>query len=318
MRTGFGSGARSVVKGRSALGGAALVVACALASTPAAASIWSDTDIGYRYGTSYREPFNDKDITKNIISLTHASGYKYGSNFFNVDMLMSNEEDLSSCGTGQTVSGAPCTSSGGAHEVYVVYRTTLSGSAITGIPMKFGGIIRDVGLTGGFDFNAKDDQFSARVMKWAVGPKVSFDVPGFLDVAVVYRTESNHNWYASYYGCAGSNDPDKCGDVNFNNTAALEVAWGIPFTFGLPMKFQGFGDYIGAKGPDGQGAGTKPETLIEAAVMLDIGSLVKQKETFYIGAGYQYWHNKFGSNSDTDPTGGSTAHVPQLELELHF
>ncbi len=59
------------------------------------------------------------------------------------------------------------------------------------------GIIRDIGLTGGFDFNAKDDQFSSRVYKWALGPKVSFDVPGFFDVAVVWRTEHNHNWYAT-------------------------------------------------------------------------------------------------------------------------
>jgi hypothetical protein len=274
-------------------------------SLPAAASTWSDADIGYRYGTGYREPYNEQDITKNIISLTYASGYKYGSNFFNVDMLMSNAEDPASGG------------GGGAHEVYVVYRTTLSGGSVTGIPLKFGGVIRDIGLTGGFDFNAKDDQFSARVMKWAIGPKVSFEVPGFLDLAVVYRTESNHNWYATQYGCTGASNPN-CGDVDFKDTAALEAAWGIPFTLGMPMKFQGFANYIGAKGVDGQGAATKPETLIEAAVMVDVGSLVKQKETFYVGGGYQYWHNKFGSDSSTDPTGGSTARVPQLELELHF
>ena len=55
----------------------------------AGAAEWSDTSIGWRYGTKFAEPFNTKDISKNIVSLTHVSGYKYGVNFFNVDLLMS-------------------------------------------------------------------------------------------------------------------------------------------------------------------------------------------------------------------------------------
>ncbi|WON79933.1 hypothetical protein OK024_14270 [Acinetobacter sp. UGAL515B_02] len=51
------------------------------------AAIWSDTSIGWRYGTQFAEPYkNDAagdriDITKQIFNLTHASGDKYGSNF---------------------------------------------------------------------------------------------------------------------------------------------------------------------------------------------------------------------------------------------
>ena len=100
----------------------------------AQASDWSDTYIGYRYDTSFREPTNPEYITKNIFSLTHVSGYKYGTNFFNVDMLTSNGKDPASGG------------GGGAHEVYVVYRTTLSMNSL-GVPVKMG-ILRDLGLTG--------------------------------------------------------------------------------------------------------------------------------------------------------------------------
>ncbi|HCK28752.1 MAG TPA: outer envelope protein, partial [Acinetobacter ursingii] len=56
----------------------------------AQAATWSDTSIGWRYGTQFAEPYkNDADgsrtdITKQIFNLTHASGDKYGSNFFNV------------------------------------------------------------------------------------------------------------------------------------------------------------------------------------------------------------------------------------------
>ena len=61
---------------------AAALLAGGLAA-PAQAADWSDTSIGIRGGSKYAEPFNGKDITKTIVNLKHASGYKYGSNFFN-------------------------------------------------------------------------------------------------------------------------------------------------------------------------------------------------------------------------------------------
>ena len=76
---------------------AALVVLASCAGAAQAAD-WSDTSIGYRYGTRFAEPFNDNDITKNIVNFSHVSGYKYGKNFFNVDFLMSSQDDPSSAG----------------------------------------------------------------------------------------------------------------------------------------------------------------------------------------------------------------------------
>ncbi|MEO6852619.1 MAG: outer envelope protein, partial [Rhodoferax sp.] len=73
-----------------------LVLAAAAALTTgtlAQAADWSDTSIGYRYGNSFREPFNPSDISKNIVNITHASGYKYGSNFLNLDILESDSTD---------------------------------------------------------------------------------------------------------------------------------------------------------------------------------------------------------------------------------
>jgi hypothetical protein len=282
----------------------------AMAPAPSGAADWSDTALGYRYGTQYREPFNPEDITKNILSLTHASGYKYGSNFFDVDMLRSAHNDPASGG------------GGGAHEVYTVYRTTLSLSKAFGIATKHG-VIRDIGVTAGFDFNAKDDPFSARVFKTALGPKVSFDVPGFFDVAVVWLTEHNHNWFASPpgfggAGCVESPEQTCNADVHFKDTAGIEAAWLIPFSLGLPAKVQGFLEYVGEKGKDGTGAQTRPETLFEIALLWDVGSAMGHKDAIFAGVGYQYWKNKFGSDSALDPTGGSTARVPQLELEWHF
>ena len=63
------------------------------------AADWSDTSIAWRYGTQFAEPFETNDITKHIVTLTHVSGYKYGTNFFNVDMLYSNNKDPAAIGS---------------------------------------------------------------------------------------------------------------------------------------------------------------------------------------------------------------------------
>jgi len=290
----------------------AAVMAVAMATWPegAQAADFSDTAIGYRYGTQYREPFDPDDIGKHIVSLTHASAYKYGSNFFDVDLLKSDAHDPASGG------------GGGAHEAYTTFRTTLSLSKTLSVRTNHGAI-RDVGITGGFDFNAKDDQFSARVFKLSLGPKVSFNVPGFFDVAIVWRSERNHNWFATPPGFGGAgcmpSASQACNpDVHFKDTAALEAAWMIPFALGWPAKFQGFLEYAGAKGRDGTGAETAPETLLEMALLWDVGSPMGHKGAIFAGLDYQYWKNKFGSDASKDPTGGSTARVPQVELEWHF
>src|SRR5450830_637506 len=73
----------------------------------ATAADWSDNSFGYRYGTRFAEPFVGNDITKNILNFTHADGYKYGTNYLNIDLLMSNSVDHN------------------AQEAYVTYRNTL-------------------------------------------------------------------------------------------------------------------------------------------------------------------------------------------------
>jgi hypothetical protein len=105
----------SYVKDRSLHRHLALFAACT-----AQAADWSDTSLSYRYGTKFAEPFNNQDITKNIVNLSHVSGYKYGKNFFSVDLLMSSEG---------SVGGR---SNVGAHEAYAVYRHTLDFGKITG------------------------------------------------------------------------------------------------------------------------------------------------------------------------------------------
>lgn len=257
------------------------------------AADFSDTYVGYRHGTTFREPNNGNNIEKNIFQLTHASGYKYGSNYFNVDTFISDKADRAN------------NSAAGAQEIYVLYRTQLSLGKTTGLPTAFGPV-RDVALTAGFDFNSKDTTFAPRKRAAVFGPTVKFNVPGFLDVSVLYYRESNHR------GIPGTIRPD----IRFDDTTMLSASWGIPFQpAGLPMKFQGFINYSLEKGLDYQNVKTAPETLMRTSLMLDVGQLAfDKKNTLWAGVGYEYWKNKFGNQ----PGNGTKVNAAQAQLEYHF
>ena len=121
----------------------AAAVFTTLARAAVLAADGSDTSRGYRHGTQFAGPFNANDIAKNILNPNHASGFKYGSNCFKADVLLSNNKDPAGAG-----------STNGAQEIDIVYRQTLDLAKTRGAPMTFGPV-RGIGLTSGFDLNTK-------------------------------------------------------------------------------------------------------------------------------------------------------------------
>jgi len=278
-----------------------LGAALQLASLGAAAEVWSDTAIGWRYGTKFGEPFGTNDIHKNIFNLTHAGGYKYGTNFFNVDLLLSDDEDPSSANSNE-----------GAQEAYVVYRNTVDIGKVIGSDLKVG-FIRGFGATFGFDWNTKTDAgYNSKKRMLVFGPTVMLDVPGFFNIDLLAFRESNAP-------CNTFSDPDTCVDrYTYDTHAALSLEWGIPIG-SLPLSFEGFALFIDSKGDDEFGNKTKAETNIDMQVMLDVGSVVGgTPKTFKLGLEYQYWKNKFG-NDHSGPAGdGAFAKTPMIRAEYHF
>lgn len=278
-----------------------LVAALVALAAGAQAADWSDTSIGFRTGNKFAEPFGSNDIHKNIVNLTHASGYKYGSNFFNADFLMSDEKDPSSAG-----------STDGAHEVYIVYRHTFDIEKLSGTPMKFGPV-RGLGLTAGFDVNTKTDVgYNSKKRMLVLGPTLMVDVPGFLNVSLLVLKESN----APYSTFSNTATPR----YSYKTHPMLTAAWAIPIG-GLPLSFEGFANWIAAKGTNEFGGGTKPETNIDMQLMYDVSSLYGGKGTFKVGLEYQYWRNKFGNPTTAAGAGagpGATAKTPMLRAEYHF
>jgi len=211
------------------------LVALAAAAVGVQAADWSDTSVSLRHGTKFAEPYGTNDITKNIVGLTHVNGYKYGTNFINIDYLMSNSKD-------------PAFKDGstGATEVYAVYRNTVDLEKATGKSFKTTGI-RGLGVTAGVDFNTKTDTgYNSKKQMFVAGPTVFVDVPkGFLNVSLLQLWESNapSGWSyrnGAYYGVER---------YSYDPHPMLTAAWAIPFSVGsVPLSFEGYANYIAAKG----------------------------------------------------------------------
>jgi nucleoside-specific outer membrane channel protein Tsx len=277
--------------------GAALAILAACGSVAHGAD-WSDTSISYRYGEKFAEPFNDKDISKSIINLSSISGYKYGTNFFSADFLISNADDPSSAG-----------STDGAHEAYLVYRHTLDIGKVSGANMAFGPV-RGVGATIGFDVNTKNDAgYNSKKRMLVIGPTLMMDVPGFLNVSLLALRESNAP-YNTFTQTSTSR-------YTYKTHAMVNLAWGIPFNIGIPLSFEGFANFIDSKGTNEFGGSTAVETNIDMQVMYDMSEVVgAKKNTFKVGLEYQYWKNKFGNSDKRNP--GATAKTPMVRAEYHF
>ena len=284
-----------------------LLCACAIAALAAAelpsaanAADWSDTSLSVRGGSKFAEPYDNnadgsrKDISKTIVGLTHASGYKYGTNFFNIDILLSSTAD-----PGDGIAGNP-----GAQEVYAVYRNTLDIGKVRGAPLSFGPV-RSVGLTGGIDLNTKNDAYASKKRMFVLGPTLLMDVPGFLNISALLFDESNApKAISSRY--------------HYKTHGALEADWSTPLSD--LFSFNGYALYIASKGTNEFGGPTAPETHVDMSLMFDAGAAMSgPKHTFLVGVEYEYWRNKFGNPTTTPGAGpGATARTPMIRAEYHF
>jgi len=274
-----------------------LAAMLALVAAPAMAADWSDTSIAWRAGTRFAEPFNAKDIRKDILQFTHASGYKYGSNFFNLDILLSDRTDPSAKGA-----------TSGAQEFYAVYRHTLDWGKVSGTPLRLGPV-KDVGLTLGFDANTKTDAgYNSKKRMLVAGPTFMVDAKGLLNVGVYALWESN----APYSTFTQVSTPR----YRYETHPMLGAVWAFPLG-ASGLSFEGYANFIGAKGKNEFGRDTRPETNIDMQLMLDVGGLFDLKpKRFRAGVAYQYWRNKFGNDARSIP--GATASTPMVKAQYGF
>jgi hypothetical protein len=266
--------------------------------------LFADTQVSYRYQFPAAEPgvqiqrpdgsFRNRDIPKNILNISHADAWAYGTNFFSLDILQSGSQDPS--GTTNVPGGGVRIDDTGATEAYGLYRGTLSLNALTGTKaFAVPGLLKDVSLSYGFDANSKNTAFGPKKRDVVGGLNFAIDVPaGFLNVAVHAYKEWNRNGF--------NVQPNR--DVSFDTVPEFEVVYNFPLTFtGLPLSLAGFNNIVLPKGRGVQDVSAfafNPKTGLEflsrTNLVLDLGKLVyDQPNKVDVFVGFQYWLNKFGN-----------------------
>ncbi len=271
---------------------ALLTILCT--ATGAFAADFASNTVGYRYAPSQSEPGVTSKVSKNILTFTHFSTDKLGTNFFNIDYLKSASNDPAN-GGGQ-----------GATEYYGFYQRNFSLSAMTGNKTGYG-FAKDLSLTTRLDAGTKNTTFAPAPMKLWLGLEAAMPLSaGFWNVGVSALKENNYN---------GIVFPGKtAGGVSFKVAPALTTAWAIPV--GDIGTFAGFGSIVGPKGKDGFGAETKTETLVQARFMFDV---MGAKSGLTAGIGVEYWNNKFGCNNGTAfPVNSCKATTPLLLVQYQL
>ena len=267
-----------------------LACTTALLCAGAGAADWSDNSVGYRHASHQSEPGVSSKVKKDILTFTHVSGDRLGTNFFTVDLLQSHAPDYAAGGTD------------GAQEVYGFYQRSFSLNAL--MDRKGGwGFAKDLSLVGRFDFGTKNTAFAPRPRKLRLGLSAAMPVSaGFWDIGIQAYRETNHNGFAGR-------------DVTFKTAPALVTAWAIPV--GGVGTFGGFVDIVGPKGKDAGGADTVTEILARAMFMFDVGGA---KSGLKAGFGVEYWKNKFGNAPATVAfaPGSTKATTPLVLVEYHF
>lgn len=254
-----------------------LAVCALLASSSPWAADWSVNEIHLQKGDLKQTATNRGERDTTIITFQHASGWKYGDNFFFIDYLDYEKKD-------------PGTTDG--DEFYGEWYPNFSIGKMTGKEIKFG-LVKDIGITLGFNFAPEVDSW------WFLpGVRFDLDIPGFAFSNLLISGYENH-----------SNADDSATDfVIFDEGSSYMV----DFSFAYPFKIgstnwtvEGHVEYIDGRSQRNTFGNTKLKShvLAQPQIRMDLGEvLFDMKETFYVGIEYQYWRNKLGEDGLRDNT----------------
>lgn len=284
-------------------GAADLPVKAPAAAAPLPFFFVNDNSFSYHYEFEATNPGAGK-TPKNVLTFTHFDVWQYGTNFFNIDWLKA-----TSMQTPTGDGGAPYT------EIYGFFRSTFGFNEIFNTKAFSYGPLTDVSLMVGADANVDNTFLHSAKRSIEAGLTFSFTAPykGFINLSPNAYKEYQHDGFAVAFG-AGTNPS---GNVSFNTTWGFEYLWVQPLGFQpLPLTFKAFGTVHGPKGcgepcggPVAQGLTRTTEWYAQENLELDAGKLMGYRPGMLsVWAGYRYWVNKFGIQSQQTPAaaGNST------------
>ena len=246
------------------------------------ASGYSSWNVQFLHGTEFQEPFNSRDVHKDIMTIENSSARSWGSSDFCIDTMYSTENDLNTDGFEVY-----------AWEGYAEWFPSASISKMTGADLSVG-ILNDVSLTMGINAGRKSTGSDPLVYL----PGLTFDLklPGFAFFSL--------GTYAYIdQGQVNNGDSNNCHSPG----AQVTPSWLLPFSVGgADFQFGGFIDFITAHGNCASQVVSQPQLTMDVGKMLGA-----TPGKFYAGVEYQYWNNKFGFE-------GMDEHFPQVMAAYKF
>ncbi|MYB06837.1 MAG: nucleoside-binding protein [Gemmatimonadetes bacterium] len=210
----------------------------------------------FQYG-SITNPFAETSTGTVVLTLQHASFWRFGDNFFFVDLM----ED----GVGDGFNDK---------DAYGEWYSNLSLRKLGGRDLGFGPFA-DFGIFAGVAFGA-----DANVLQWLPGARIAWNLPGFVFLNTDFMMAVDGT-----DGLDGGSPPER--DSRFG----IDINGLFPFDLGSQsFSITGHAEYFVAT-TDELGNDVPASILAQPQLRWDIGA----ENGLFVGIEYQYWSNKLGT-----------------------
>ena len=240
------------------------VVLPALAWLAGASSAAAQTEVHFQYG-SHANPFTETTSGTIVVTLQHASFWRFGDNFFFIDVI----DDGNNDGFND-------------NDFYGEWYSNFSLGKLAGRDLG-AGPFADFGLIGGVAAGG-----DANFLQWLPGARISWSVPGFIFL--------NTDFMA---GLDRSGGLDSGGAPKAGNRFVFDVNGLLPFDLGSQsFSISGHAEYVGAT-TDELGNDVNSWILAQPQFRWDLGKAMGGSANgLFAGLEYQYWRNKLGTPVD--------------------
>jgi hypothetical protein len=269
----------------------------------------NDNRLTYAYIFNGTDPGVTGNTAKQTYAFTHFDTWAYGTNFLNIAMYKSDQNDPANGCKG------PDQGCAGATEIYGVLRSTFGFNQIFNTNAFTMGPLHNVSFEIGADFNTENNPFAPNKRAILAGLQFGLDLPykGFINFAPMFYRELNHNSFVE-----GSALPS--GQIVTDPTWAFESNYYMDLGFlpsSIPLAISGRVIFVGPKGPQAApipfNAITNVQTTTEInsepiRLTLDVSRMMwgdKSAHNLDVWVAYRYWANKFGIDQNSTTCKGA-------------
>lgn len=238
-------------------GSCAALAAVLLVAMPSAGQ--AQTEVHFQYG-SITNPFAETSTGTVVLTIQHASFWRFGDNFFFIDLM----ED----GVGDGFNDK---------DAYGEWYSNLSLRKLGGRDLGFGPFA-DFGIFAGVAFGA-----DANVLQWLPGARIAWNLPGFVFLNTDFMMAVDGT-----DGLDGGSPPER------DSRTVIDINGLLPFSLGSQsFSITGHAEYAVAT-TDELGNDVPASILAQPQLRWDIGA----ENGLFVGIEYQYWRNKLGTEVD--------------------